>query len=696
MGQAPIGVLMKVMVGVEKECLVYDAELNPVDLDIDNLPHELTVDFANHQLEVVTDPRPSALSVNSYISKLLSLEYFEGKQIWPLSTPMSTNPGVMHNKLDSNYRNGLAAKYGIEKMLYSGIHFNYSNDLLSTSEEYFKLIQNVYDYMPIIMQFTSYTPYAHSDLGGLEAIGNNYGFKDSLSLRASECYGYSNECDVQLDFQSYERYLESKQYAITEGGLIDEREIYSKLRLKQVADNAYIELRFIDLNPYIPAGISEETLVFIESCLNYLSTVTNDDYDYKLIQSQIEDVALHGRDRSKRLMIGGHSMSLAEHTLSLLDQLIELSEVNTYTESLKILKLKYQNHQLDIDVMCRTIEESNLTLQQFGLNNIHVKSKFNVLYPELDMELSTKLVMNEAQARGYEVSVESESQNIIKITNDNHSEYLIQATKTNLDGYASVLLMNDKYMTKKILEEHNISSPKGIKLKQGDELVFDFDTDVVIKPLDTNFGLGISICDGRDHDAVVAGCLSAFEYSSEILIEQFATGQEYRLLVIDGKVESIVTRKNANIIGDGESTIKQLIEVKNASSLRSRGYKTPLEKIDIDEDLIRVCQRQGYNLDSIVPLSTRVLLRDTSNVSQGGDSHEVFDVIPEYYKQKAVEAAQALGVKICGVDMIIDFEKKQYAIIEANYNPAIHMHMFPYKGRGRDVASKVLDVLFIN
>lgn len=685
---------MKVMVGVEKECLIFDEKLEPVDLDIDNLPEELTVDFANHQLEVVTNPRPSALSVHSYINQLLSLDYFEGLQIWPLSLPMATNKNVLHNKLDKAYRDGLAVKYGIDKMLYSGIHFNYSNELLDTPEQYFKLIQNVYDYMPIIMQFTSYSPYAHSDLGGLEQIGQNYGFKDSLSLRASERYGYSNGLDVKLDFQTYERYLASKHYAVTAGGLVDEREIYSKLRLKEASGKSYIELRFIDLNPYIPAGISEETLVFIESCLNYLSTVSNDSYDYRLIEQQIEEVALHGRNRHQLLTIGGTTSTLFDHTVQLLDKLVELSTINTYTQSLKILKLKYINNQLDIDVMCRTIEQQNLTLQQFGENNIHIKSKFNVLYPELNMELSTKLVMKEAEKREYQVSVESESQNIIKVTSGNHSEYLIQATKTNLDGFASVLLMNDKYMTKKILDEHGISVPQGIKLKKGDEFNFSFNTDVVIKPLDTNFGLGISICDGQDHDAVVAGCLSAFEYSDEILIEQFAPGQEYRFLVIDGKVESIVTRKNANIIGDGESTIEQLIEVKNSSSLRSRGYKTPLEEIIIDDDLLRVIDSQGYSLNSVVELSTKVLLRDTSNVSQGGDSHEVFDLIPEHYKQIAVKAAEALRVKICGIDMIIDFEQKQYAIIEANYNPAIHMHMYPYSGRGRDVASKVLDVLF--
>lgn len=685
---------MKVLVGVEKECLVFDQEYNPVDLDLDLLPEELTVDFANHQLEVVTKPQNSALSISRYINKLLSLEYFEQKKIWPLSMPMAENKHVMHNKLDAKYRNGLAEKYGIDKMLYSGIHFNYSNDLLHTKQEYFQLIQNVFDYMPIIMQFTSYTPYAHSNLGDLEKIGSNWGFKDSMSLRSSERYGYSNEGDVNLDFSSYDQYLASKEYAITAGGLIDEREIYSKIRLKSAGGNNYIELRFIDINPFIPAGISDESLVFIESCLNYLSTITNSQFDYKVASEQIEDTALHGRDRTRVLTIGGQHKSIYNHTIELLDQLISMSTVNTYTEALQGLRLKYLHNQLDIDVMCRMIESENLSLQQFGIENVHIKKKFNSEFEQYNMELSTKLIMSAALKRGYRVSVESESKNIIKVSDENQSHYLIQATKTNLDGFASVLLMDDKFMTKKILTENDIAVPAGIKLHKGQQLTRRFEYDVVVKPLDTNFGLGISIVDGQDQNQLVNACNNAFKYSEQILIEQFISGQEFRFLIIDGVVESIVTRKNANVIGDGHKTIRELIDVKNSSQLRSRGYKTPLEEIIIDDDLKRVVSQQGYDLDTVVDTSVKVLLRDTSNVSQGGDSHEVFNVIPDQYKTEAIDAAHALGATICGIDMIIDFEQNQHAIIEANYNPAIHMHMYPYSGRGRDVASKVLDALF--
>ncbi len=685
---------MKVKIGVEKECLIFDQMMNPVDLDIDNLDSQLIVDFANHQLEIVTDPTNNSIEAEIELNRLLNDDYFVDKKIWPLSTPLKVNDNVKYDKLDANYRSELADRYGIDKMLYSGIHYNYSNECLSTKEEYFQLIQNIYEYLPLIIQFTSFTPYAHKDLGGMQQIGKNYGFENTLSLRCSSKYGFSNDQDIVIDFSSLERFEQSKQAAINDSGLIDEREIYTKLRLKEAKGQNYIELRFLDINPFVPAGIRDETLVFIESCLSYLTNLKVNHFDYLKAEKQVEYVALNGRDKQIILDIDGKERSIFNHTLELIDALIDTNTSNTYVELLKNLKIKYINSLLDIDVMCDKINKDNLELEQFGIDNIHTKLKFEQPYPELKMELSTKLVMKEAKKRGYDVSVESESQNILKITNDLKSQYVIQATKTNLDGYASVLLMNDKYMTKKILDEHNVSVPQGLKLSIDSDSPPKFDHPVVVKPLDTNFGLGISICSGSNREELDDAITNAFGYSDEIIIERYISGQEYRLLVIDDQVVSVVTRKNANVIGDDNHSIAELIEQKNKSSLRGVGYKTPLEKIIIDDDLERVISNQGYSLNSIIPATIKVLLRDTSNVSQGGDSHEVYDLIPDKYKQEAIKAAKALGVKICGVDMIIDFENNDHAIIEANFNPAIHMHMYPYKGRGKNVAAKVLDALF--
>ncbi len=681
---------MKINIGIEKECLVFDQEMQPVDIDVANLPDDLTVDFANHQLEIVGKINNETHCTDVYLNKLLSHPYFIGKRIWPLSIPLDENENVKHELVDGNYRNYLADKYGIEKMLYSGIHFNYSNELLTTELDYFNLMKKIYVYMPIIMQFTSYTPVLHKEQKGLEPVGKNFGFENSISLRNSREYGFSNDENVVLNYDSLDSFKQSKLDIITKGDIMDEREIYSKIRLKY-AGSHYLELRFIDLNPFIPSGISSEQLIFITEVLSYLSK-TDVSFKQDIIDSNIELVSLEGNNKQLQLDIDDRLRSIKDHTLYLFDQIITNCENESKKNILNELKWKYQNQLTDFDLMKKQL--SDITLMEFGLENIHVKEVFQPIYPDLDMELSTKLVMQAALNKGFEVQVESKSQNILKISNGEKSEYVIQATKTNLDGYATVLLMNDKHMTKKILEQNNIPVPKGILVKKDEPFNLDIIGLVVVKPLDTNFGLGISIVDSEDKNSLNEAVKTAFSYSDEIIIERFISGEEYRLLVIGDEVVSIVTRKNANVTGDCQKSIEQLIEEKNSSSLRGIGYKRPLEKIIIDDDLIRVLKNQGYDLSTQLDCGQTALLRDTSNVSQGGETYEVSNQIPDKYKQYAVQAAKALGAKICGVDMIIDLHTGDCAIIEANFNPALHMHMYPYSGRGVDAASKVVDLLF--
>ncbi|MCD8505999.1 MAG: hypothetical protein LRY37_02450 [Alkalibacterium thalassium] len=112
-------------------------------------------------------------------------------------------------------------------------------------------------------------------------------------------------------------------------------------------------------------------------------------------------------------------------------------------------------------------------------------------------------------------------------------------------------------------------------------------------------------------------------------------------------------------------------------------------------------KEQGYTFDSIPAEGERVLLRENSNISTGGDSIDMTDDMDESYKKLAVEMAKALEVKVTGLDLIIPDiarpstkDKPGYVVIEANFNPAMHMHAFVQKGKGRNLARKVIDMLF--
>ena len=188
----------------------------------------------------------------------------------------------------------------------------------------------------------------------------------------------------------------------------------------------------------------------------------------------------------------------------------------------------------------------------------------------------------------------------------------------------------------------------------------------------------------------------AFKHDNTVLIEEFIKGKEYRFLVIDDKVVGILHRVPANVIGDGEKSIRELVEIKNQDPLRGKGYVTPLEKINLEENAKLFLKQQGKDFDYIPLLNEVVYLRENSNISTGGDSIDYTDDIPEKFKEIAVLAAKAAGAKICGVDMMLEDyrdENTNYAIIELNFNPAIHIHSYPYKGKERKIAIEVLKLL---
>jgi len=319
------------------------------------------------------------------------------------------------------------------------------------------------------------------------------------------------------------------------------------------------------------------------------------------------------------------------------------------------------------------------------------------------MELSTQLLLREAVRRGIAFDILDRSENFIRLKRDENIQYVRQATKTSLDNYASILAMENKVVTKQILDEHGIRVPKGLNYTdsasaKGEFLYFKGKA-VVIKPKLTNFGLGITILKSNEDISIFNRAVDiAFEFDSSILIEEFIEGKEFRIFVMADEVVGILHRVPANVTGNGLHTIRELVIEKNKDPMRGKGYHTPLEKIQLGEAELMFLKAQDRDFETVPFENETIYLRENSNISTGGDSIDFTDDIPESYKQIAVKAAQALDVRITGLDMIIpDYTQEatedNYAIIELNFNPAIHIHCHPYKGVNRRLNEKLLDLL---
>lgn len=403
----------------------------------------------------------------------------------------------------------------------------------------------------------------------------------------------------------------------------------------------------------------------------------------------------------------GKNINRIQYGLEILNEVKEVNNklnlnfeeiINNMIEKVKDSKLTYAYRISEI------IKENGyintfLNLAKEYKNDAY-KNRFKLEGYE-DLELSTQILMKESIKRGITVNIVDRSENFISLKKNEKIEYVKQATKTSKDTYVSVLIMENKTVTKKVLAEKGVKVPLGDEFNSIEEAKIKaanyINKPIVIKPKSTNFGIGINIFpNGANLEDIIHAFEIAFKNDNTVLIEEFIKGKEYRFLVIDDEVVGILHRVPANVIGDGKKTITELVEIKNQDPLRGKGYVTPLEKIRLEENAELFLKQQGKNFDYIPKKDEIVYLRENSNISTGGDSVDYTDDIPQKFKDIAVNAAKAAGAKICGVDMMLEDysdENTNYAIIELNFNPAIHIHSYPYKGKERNIATHVLKLL---
>ncbi len=684
----------------------------------------ITTDFSESQIEMVTpvfSTIEEAFDFLENVHDIVSLELSkQGEYLWTGSNPPilpdeSMIPiARMEKEQDTEYRYELAQKYGRKKQLISGIHYNFSfseellHELFQEQSEhnsyqefknniYLKISRNFNRYRDVLVEVTGASPVFHDTyipecLQRAEGLTQgSYYLPGVPSVRNSIC-GYKNRRDYDVSYQSVEKYVNDIRALIQEHELLCANEYYHTLRLKadrgddllqSLLDNGirYIEIRLLDLNPLFKIGTSKEILYFIHLFILYMLLLDEEDktkISYLSIVTGIKDMA--------------RELRLAEKYIRILDdvenKLIhpELSYATKIKAGIKqsSYEMFHMKHSFDY------LHESE-------------KHSFTLLGYE-DMELSTQILMKDAIKRGIGMEIVDRDENFIALSDGVKTEYVKQATKTSLDSYSTVLVMENKHVTKEVLRKADIRVPHGGAYPSIEAAIHDYQQyhakRIVIKPKSTNFGLGITIFTSSFSKADYMKALNmAFSHDQTVLIEEFLSGKEYRFLVMGDQVTGILHRVPANVIGDGQSSIAELVTEKNNDPLRGKGYKTPLEKIQLGESEALFLKGQNKNFTYIPQKGEIVYLRENSNISTGGDSIDFTDDIPDSYKELAIQSAKAVGATICGVDMMIDdhtveASEQNYGIIELNFNPAIHIHCYPYKGENRKAGERILQLLF--
>jgi cyanophycin synthetase len=277
----------------------------------------------------------------------------------------------------------------------------------------------------------------------------------------------------------------------------------------------------------------------------------------------------------------------------------------------------------------------------------------------------------------------------------------IQAAETDNTSAIAEAIAQDKELTKMLLEAAGVPVPNGRLATSAEDAwaaAQEIGGRVVVKPRDGNQGKGVAVNIGT-RDEVAAAFEVAVAISDDVIVERYLPGHDYRLLVVGDQLVAAARRAPPQVIGDGKSTIRELIEQVNRDPLRGDGHATSLTKIRLDEIALQTLARQGYTADSVPERGVHAVLRNNANLSTGGTATDVTDDVHPEMAARVVEAAQMVGLDICGVDVVCEsvlqpLEEQGGGIVEVNAAPGLRMHLQPSYGKGRAVGEAIIASMF--
>lgn len=307
-----------------------------------------------------------------------------------------------------------------------------------------------------------------------------------------------------------------------------------------------------------------------------------------------------------------------------------------------------------------------------------------------DLKVTTRLIYYELMRRNIDVEILSTQTSWLRYSDRAGTSHYLRSTLSDKEYAQAYIIAHDKYVTKLFCERLDIPYPKTYVSTDDYSRVFEQTQSVVVKPLDGAHGEGITV-GVTDHPSLEKAIARAHEVSSKALIQEQVEGDDYRMLFIDKKYAATIKRRPAEVVGDGVSTIRQLIEKENTNPLRGANYEKSMEYISIE----RAEQFLNNRIDTDVPESNeRYQVVGVANLGSGGSAQDVTDDVPEVMKEYAKKLVLELDMGICGVDFMWSGRAEDIPyVIEINATPGIDMHDDPLFGTPRGVIKKFVDYL---
>lgn len=297
-----------------------------------------------------------------------------------------------------------------------------------------------------------------------------------------------------------------------------------------------------------------------------------------------------------------------------------------------------------------------------------------------------RIIADEAVLRGIAVRILDAQAGYMQLTHGG-TTVTTRESLSELTNAVAMSRCDDKRIARKVVAEAGVRVPRGITATFGEEDKRFLATvgSVVVKPARGEQGAGITVGVTR-HDELDRALQLASKHCPEVLIEERCEGEDLRIVVINGKVIAAALRRPAEIIGTGKHTIAQLIE---AQSRRRSGATHGESKIPMDSVTEDTVRDAGWDMDEVLPANEHLVVRRTANLHTGGTIVDVTDDLNPTLAKVAVDAADAIGIPVTGIDLIVPSVKgEEYVFIEANERPGLANH------EPRPTAQAFVDLLF--
>lgn len=273
----------------------------------------------------------------------------------------------------------------------------------------------------------------------------------------------------------------------------------------------------------------------------------------------------------------------------------------------------------------------------------------------------------------------------------------IWTAETSRTSAIAESVSRNKHLTKSLLQACGVPVPEGRMVDNAEhawEVAEDIGLPVVIKPSDGNHGRGV-FTNLMTRSEVQTAYDIAVDEGSGVVVERFIQGDEHRLLVVGGRMVAAARGDAATVVGDGVSTVDELIDSQlNSDPRRGREEGQPLNPIRLDSAARLELRRQGLEPDSVPVEGAQVLIQRNGNVSI-----DVTDLVHPSVAAAVALAARVVGLDIAGVDLVAqDISQPLYgqrgAVVEVNAGPGLLMHLKPASGEPRPVGQAIVNYLF--